>query len=662
MGATNPSRRVMRALVQTARAWPEGDSGSGEGWELQQRLRPLTGSEGAGQILGHLDLEQDIGRLVDPNGRELLQVARVPTVNPDAPRQSLAGRWIRLLLRESGGAVSLGGEDYAPIWHGVVDRPILDPDGAPVAGGLARWSCVGLPDVLNRIYLWRGFEWHRDRLVDTGDCPVFNAVPGGDRSADKHTLFGIESYVFERGADSSGRRMWRARDVIEYALAGFSRGYLYGDGSSGAGSGSGPMWELGPGASLLEYDVGRLDWSERTIAELLNTLINPSRGLIWRPRVVSGKVQIVITSTNRTATTINSVTIPAATPTPVNLAGDLWLANPGIQEETDYYDWITLHAARPWVAITLWWRHGDAASSLLPDGWVVTDEPGAEPASEHRYRRFKLNPEWIGEQYPGGLGIGLRNTLDYSETGATGSRQFGGYTPSPSALEITRLLPYAQGFGSSKDGPRQAPIVVIGSGSSWVDYSDSIDVTPTEDPAGLLLGPSLEVAKFLKLRLQTGANALLVTVGVREWAPFTLAWRRQGEYPRDLPRILRRRVPDCEEWVGLQGTVRGVSGGALVTNPSDDVIRTDAAAASASLALLVARYGGEGASFAYGQDGVIDHDDARAPGSFCDDVQIGGSAMPANAVITRRGWDFRFETYGTTYRFERLPIDAQSRP
>lgn len=654
MAATNPTRRVQPTLVQTAEGWPASD----EGWTSQSRILANSASEGCGQVIGEAQLEQDTGRVVEPNGKQLDQVARAPALNPSAGYKTLAGRWIRILLGASSGSVSVGDQSYDPIWHGIIDRPIYDPDGAAIAGGTMRWGCLGLADALNRIYLWRGYEWHADQLVDPGSCPVFNDLPGGDRSAAKHDVNGVQAYTFERGAAAGTRVPWRARDVIEHALAGFARGVLYGTGTGP----SGPKWELGAGASLLEWEIDRLDMSGRTIAELLNTLVTPSRGLTWRTKVVGDTVQIVITSTNRTAVTIGTVTIPAATPVVDDLTGDLWLAQPGIQEETDYYDWITLQAARPWMAITLWWRSGDDASAILPDGWVVGDSPGPEPANEHKWRRWKLNPAWIGEQYPGGLGIGLRHTLPYSETGTDGSRTFGGATPPPSALEITRLLPYAQGFGTGKDGPRQNPIVVIGAGSSWEDFSEAVDITPTENPAGLLLGSGTDVARFLKAKLAGGSRTLLVTVGVREWAPYTVAWRRQTAKPRDLPRILARRLPDCEQWVGLQGTVKGVTAGALSTVATDDVIRNDAGAAAATLALLVARYGGEGASYGYGVDGTIDTEEASAPGTFVSDVQVGGATILVNAVMTRRAWDFRFETYGTIYRYERLPLDVQSRP
>ena len=657
MAATNPTRRVMPTLVQTAEGWPASD----EGWTSQPRIRARAASEGCGQVIGEAQLEQDTGRVVEPNGKQLEQVARAPALNPSAGYKTLAGRWIRILLGATAGTVDVGDQSYSPIWHGIVDRPIYQPDGAATAGGGMSWGCLGLADALNRIYLWRGYEWHSGQLVDPGSCPVFNALPGGDRSAVKHDINGVQAYTFERGAPASGagaRVPWRARDVLEHALAGFSRGILYGTGAGPAG----PKWELGAGASLLEWEIDRLDMAGRTIAELLNTLVTPSRGLTWRTKVVGDTVQIVIKQTNRDAVNVGTVNIPAATPVVDDLTGDLWLEQPGIQEETDYYDWITLHAARPWVAITLWWRSGDDASSLIPDGFVVGDSPGPEPANEHKWRRWKLNPAWIGEQYPGGLGIGLRHTLPYSETGSNGERTFGGATPPPSALEITRLLPYGQGFTTAKDGPRQAPIVVIGSGSSWEDMSEFIDVTPTENPAGITLGNDVAVARYLKAKLEGGSRTLLVTIGIREWAPYTVAWRRQTAKPRDLPRILTRRLPDCEQWSGLEGTVKGVTAGALVTIASEDTIRNDAGAAAAALALLVARYGGEGASYGYGVDGSIDTEEASAPGTFVSDVQVGGATIPVNAVMTRRGWDFRFESYGTTYRFERLPLDVQSRP
>jgi hypothetical protein len=653
MAATNPVRHVAQTLVQIAFGWPADDAG----WLSMPRIRATSASEGCGQVIGEASLVQDTGLVVSPGGTTLQQVARAPALNPDAGWQSLVGRWTRILLADATGTVVDGDRRYRSIWHGVIDRPTYEPDGATIAGGSMSWGCLGLADALNRIYLWRGHEWHAGQLVDPGYCPVFNDLPGGDRSATTHDVDGVQVYVFERGAAAATREPWRARDAIAYALAGFGRGELYGDGAGPAG----PIWELGAGASLLEWEIERLDMSGRTIAEMLNTLINPARGLTWRLHVMGDTVQIIITSTNRAAVTIGGVTIPAATPVVDDLTGDLWLERPGIQEQTDYYDWITVQAARPWAAITLWWRSGDPDSSLVPDGWTESDTPGPEPANEHRWRRWKLNPAWVGDQYPGDLGVGLRHTLIFDGSGASGARTFGGATPPPAVLEITRLLPYAQGFGLAADGPRQAPIVIIGSDGAWTDYSEAIAVTPTEDPAGLLLGGGTDEAIFLKARLDGAARTLLVTVGVREWAPYTLAWRRPAGWSRDLPRILTRRLPDVEQWFGIEGTVKGVSAGSLITASGDEDIRTDAGAASGALALLVARHGGVGATYGYGIDGEIDSDEASAPGTFVSDVRVGGATIPVNAVMTRRAWDFSFESYGTTYRFERLPPDVQSR-
>jgi hypothetical protein len=177
MAATNPTRRVKPTLVQTAEGWPASD----EGWTMQPRIRAQSASEGCGQVIGDAQLEQDTGRVVEPNGTRLEQVGRAPSLNPSAGWKTLAGRWVRILLGDSSGTVRSGEQRFKPIWHGVIDRPIYNPDGAEIAGGMMRWGCLGLADALNRIYLWRGYEWHLGELVDPGFCPVFNELPGGDR-------------------------------------------------------------------------------------------------------------------------------------------------------------------------------------------------------------------------------------------------------------------------------------------------------------------------------------------------------------------------------------------------------------------------------------------------------------------------------------------------
>lgn len=653
MAATNPTRDVAAVLVQTARGWPA----SNDGWTTQEDLTALHASEGAGTVLGDAQLVQDTGLQVRPNDTTAVTLGMLPNRNPGAGLASLAGQWVRLLVEDVAGPVRVAGVNYSPLWHGVIVRPSRSPDGAgdrqAAAGGEASWTCHGLGDALDRIYCWGGYEWHQGQVVDTGLPLVFNAMAGGDRSSVPRTLNGASVYLHERSAPGTP---WRARDVIEFVLAAYANPRLPG----AAGQGSGLRWVLGTGASLLAYEVERLDIAGHTVAQILNRLIHPGRGLTWRITVAGDTATIVVTSTTRTAVTVGPVTITAATPTTVDLTGNLWIDRPEITEDIDWYDWIGLYGARPWSAITLWYKAGDTNSSLIPDGWVEADAIVAnDPTKDHVWRRFKINPAWLGQQYnlPG---QGIANTIPYDESGTNGTRTFGGPVPSPAGLELTRELPYGLGLTTSKDGPRHKPLVIIGKDGEWADLSQQIEVTPGDGRATIVLGQSSAFASGLRARLQSGTATLLVTVGIREWQPLTVAWKRPGETPRDLPRVLVRREPSCEQWATLQGTVTGVAtGGASLTTATYQVIRNDLARLQGILALLVSRYGGQGGSLSYRIDGSLSRSTTLAPGAMID-ADMGEGEQLLGAVITRRRWDFTFERYGTTIDAERLPLDVES--
>ena len=126
MAATNPRRTVAAVAVQTATGWPEAD----DGWTTHPDLIALHASEGAGQILGDAQLEQDTGYQVRPNDTEAVTLGVVPNRNPLAGLGTLAGKWVRLLIEDTAGTTKIDGINHSPLWHGVIVRPTRAPDGA----------------------------------------------------------------------------------------------------------------------------------------------------------------------------------------------------------------------------------------------------------------------------------------------------------------------------------------------------------------------------------------------------------------------------------------------------------------------------------------------------------------------------------------------------
>ncbi len=651
MATTNTTYLAKNHLVQRASYWPADDSG----WITCDWLR-IDGNlaEGAGQILGGGTLLQDWGLVGQPN--QAVSSADYP--------QPIDGDYIRILLASPAGSVTIDGKAYSPIWYGVLhtgERTNLgqsqtSTSGSPIDSGTVSWDVVGLGDVLDRLAIFEGYEWNGSVIVNLFECPVFNDLPGGDRSASTYLVQNAMVYVHQR--DSSGTP-WTVRQIVDFILAAFTQPSIVGLGKS---VGSLLTWSLDPStASLLDFRAERVDLHGQTMADALNRLINPGRGLIWRVKVSGTNATLVITSTTATAVTVHGVTIPAATPAVVDLTG-LDITPPIVRPDPNFYDVIMLHGARPRSTISLLFDPADTTTSLQPDGWTVTDTVTvpSTPATEQVWRRFAINSTWNGAQDTNN-GYGLSNTLPGDLTGMDGSRTFGGTAPTPAGLEILRSCPCGLGFTSDVNGPPQAACVFIYASGKWTDVTERFHVIPWNEggKTGVMLGSGVRDAATLQ-GLLTGTDAkLVITVGMREWAPFVLAWYRPVEdWPRDLPRILMKRLPHIEMWTVLQDTAKqAASDGSTLNRQSSDLItRDDRPQAYAALAQLVARYGGVGGSASWTQRGTLVTGDTLAPGTFIDKVY----GQPVNGTITRRTWHFDEANYGTSFSVERLPISVES--
>ncbi len=643
---------VKQTRVQVARGWPATD----DGWETLRGVWAEDGSEGAGAIVGEMTLRQVFGVVLQPGDAAVYQWGIAPDYRGEDETSELTDRYVRVLLEDEDGTVSIDDRTFTAFWWGLVGARVLEPDGAEdYPGGSATWPCIGIAMLLDRVFITRGYEVAADgvTVIDPGYCPTFNDLPFGDSTDAQIAMGNGSTYIFDRGGAGIKDR-WQALDVINLLLAGYAQPSLDGVVCGGL------AWLIGTGSTLLEYDAPRLEAHGRTVFEVLNLLINPRRGLTWRTRVEGSYAYIDVSSTSEETITVGSATVTAATQVDVDVVDDVWKQQVQVVQDPVAFDHMRGFGSHPLLAMTLEFKAGSAGATyaLVPSGFAPSDIPGDDPSEMTIWRQWRINPAWQGSNYNNTPG--LRHVL-----AADGTRTYSASgNPQAAVLRLDRLTPLGAGCTANADGPRNEPIIMIGSGSAWVDYSAEISLTVTENPAGITLGSSASDALRLKALLEDGTKSLLITIGVYEWSPLQTYWTRPVEdWPRDVPRVWNRTRADIVQRLGLVGTVHGCPLGVLQVQGIQTMVRDDLPVLQAEQALAQARYGGTGGGNAsWSEGGTIDIDDTYAPGVFIGHLSNGDRTFRVMAPIVRRGWSFRAESYGTSYRTERTAADIEARP
>jgi hypothetical protein len=547
-------------LVERASGLPEDD----KGWELVPRTHALRLRRSPGNDLSSATLIMHWGVINDANDpANELAVPIPPLAVDDCVR-------LRLSTIENGKIVP-----GAVIWHGVVESiDWSDPERATI-------KAVDLAVLLARTYCSRGLERSSNNalFVDPGYAPPINAIPGGDRST---TKWDDVVYVHDRRGTGVP---WSAHEYADSQLHIAMRAETL----PGAPTGVQAIpWRLDP-ASAGDYTPDTLDPNGLTIAAVLDRLFSAKRGLTWRVTVAGGYAQVLVIDLS-------------AAGQPLDTTAELDWENPIIQERRDGYDYVLVSGARPLVGITLYWKRGATGGSLEPDGWdpdtagaaldqALLDEVEDKPYDRPEWRRFKVRLAWDGAQYDGTVGgsgeIGVRNVLVDPNTYAPpdGDRWWLPPVPPPTALTLERELPAGQGWTDSPTGPRQAPVVIAGSAGAWEDLSVQCRPTPIgaqlvgdrndQGSAVLVLGDSAAAAD--RIREAVGASGwLLITIGVREWAPLQCAWAAPSDAWSVLsPRVYHLRRPGIEQWICLSGSVTGIDGSGNLTTLSADLETRD---------------------------------------------------------------------------------------
>jgi hypothetical protein len=630
-------------LVERAAGLPANDAG----WAQVNRCHATSLRIGTGNDFGSARLLMHWGRIIDPNDTSGTEAQPLPGLGVDDCVR------LRLTTVDEVGQIDWG----ATLWHGVIESiDWSDPSRATA-------KAVDLAVLLARVYASRGWELNHNSalIVEPGYLPAFNAVGGADRAASAET---DGYYVHDRRGSGVA---WTAHKIADLLLRRGMQSDL-----PGAPGGVNPIrWRLDP-ASAADYTPETLDLNGLSIAECMDRLFSAKRGLTWRVTVDAGYAQVLVVDLD-------------AAGSPLDTTADLGWSNPVVQERRDGYDYVLVSGCRPLVGITLWWTRGGSGGSIEPDGWdpatadtvldaALQEDLAGKPYDRPEWRRFKLRSAWDGAQYDGtesGSGTdGLRNILVDPNTYAPpdGDRWWLPPIPPPAALTIERDGPAGQGFTDSATGPRQAPIVIAGAAGRWEDLSQDCRPTPIggkligerndNGTSVIVLGESAADAD--RLRQAVGADGkVLITIGVREWAPLQCAWAAPADSWSALsPRVYHLRRPNLEEWLCLPGCVTGVSSaGALDTLATPLDVRSDVSTLQTIRDQLAVRFGRAITAAAITRQGEILT--TYAPGGICTDLTlVDGRSYPLEMPLAELSYDF--ERWTTTLRWAPLIKETPS--
>lgn len=656
------SRTVVKHAVQTSSDFST--------WTTQGTIRCTECSEGAGQIVGHAALLRYLGEVREPGagGQPASQT----------PLTGLVGQWVRVLIEEVGGSITISGADYNALWYGIIDAERIQDEGGGV--GLQTWACAGLAAHLSRVSLTNGWT----EAIGSGGStvadyllrvPAFNTPEGGGRSGVDYTVDGVSCRVF----DAFGGNKWTAFQILEMLLAAHGR---WQDPATGSFVG-GLTWTLSAG-TLLDWEAQTIDVGGMTLSDVINSLISPRRGLTWRVTVSGSTATIDVRSISASAITVGFTTLPAATDTAAPDLTSRWIGGVELlEDQSATFDAIYVVGNRPWVTISLAYDPANATSEArsLIAAWTSTQETAwnttPDETTDGVWRTFKLGVEWDGRMY-GGSTYGIRQSLTLSGSDLTGARTYNSAIDfPPTVMKLESKLPCGQGFTTDKTGPRQDALAFwkpAGS-STWQDlqvnsYVSARSVTVEDFPCAIHLGtPDRTSDKSNSQQAQNKANlatsgVLVVTVGMREPDPLVVSWvRSSGSRPRTNPRTLTVNMPDAEQWKTLQGTVFAVTSGSLDSLGAEDTIRDDVPIMQSWLAFLRAYFSEPARNITWTDRGQIEHaygSGASSPGALVTTATLGVGSRTINAVVTRRAWDLTESGFGTSYSTERIVPDIDS--
>ncbi len=695
---STPTGAVPATRVELAATLPVNDAG----WTVMDGLIPLRAMEGAGQVIGSATL--------------LWNAGLVSLINAGAPSpqtlQDLIGQYCRIQIFQDSA--------WTTVWTGVIRSQITVPDGQTAGnnpGGIQTFQASGLASILDLIFVNQSYVLGYDinTLSPIGTellySPIFNAQPSqysiglGERSQHAADITGgALSYYFDKVTPYGP---WSAADIITYLLVGFAQPYL-----PPAFTAVGPQWVLSDPLGLLGYIPDKVDFDGKSLLECINNLINPRRGCTWLITVSGRTITITTYSTSTVALTAGTVTMPASTTTAaLDTTADPFISDLQItQDSLSQFDVIEVHGNHPLMAVTLMYGafvNSSPGYQALAKGWASgleatwQDDLIQQPEYQNVFRRFVLKANWNGSvlAIAGGTAYGLRNALTYTTIASSGadiaSFGVGGWTgvralsftsgeviAPATMLTIDKFipLPYGQDYSTTPAAntidmtqPLLSPLVLFydsagGTAGTGIfeDLSDDYSIEVEQNPPAIVISGD---AGALQERLSSATGTLLVTIGVHEADPMVVSWQNADthgtHFVSEVPRVMVRRVPYCEQWVAAQNTIMGCSnsGTTAYALTSSLTVVDDTPKLLSWLAYLKSWYSKPNVTVSWTDHSQIDiaygNGDTQ-PGALIATVNRGDALIPCGAIITTRAWDFTDANFGTTYTSERVIPDIDS--
>lgn len=666
-------RTVKRHVVQTS---PDFST-----WTTQTTIRCNECSEGAGQVVGSASLVRFIGTVREPGA--------TGSPSSQTPLTGLVGKWVRVLIEEAGGSITISSVDYNALWHGIIDAERITDTGGGT--GQQSWVCSGLAAHLART---GAMEAWCDAVDYTGSytsiptlrIPTFNdkdsqGLRAGSRTG---TVDGATVKIFDAfGATPwNAAAAWTAKEALELILAANGRFRTPG-GTTFTGDLS---FALSAG-TLLDWTLPTLDINGMTVLDAVNSIISPRRGLTWRMTVSGSTATINVRSISASTITVGSTTLPAAIDTATPTLTGLWVQGVElVEDQSATYDHIRIVGNRPWVVASLSYDPAGPPAEVgsLQPAWTSTQRTawGTAPDSttDGVYRSFRLGLKWAGDIAESAGASGIRQSLTVTSGDYTGARTFSGTAPiCVSLITLDSRLPCGEGWTTDKAGPRQDSLAF------WVPYDKSTwydlqadgqtwtrSLTVEDKPAAVHVGNATR-SNIDKSKSDQAVNAavigatgkLLVTVGLHEPDPLVVSWTRSSaSWPRTNPRTLTVQMPQAEQWIIHDDTVKGVSAGSLVKHTTGPTtIRDDVPLMESWLAFLRAYFGEPARALRWTDIGTIEHaygSGAAAPGALVTSATLGTGSTTINAVVTRRTWRLDQDSYGTSYDTDRIVPDIEA--